>query len=228
MTEEYLRSVPLFQHFHGEDIKRLAEALKEVRIAKGTMLFQKGEPGDALYIIKSGKVKIYLSSHLGEEIILAIFSHGDFLGEISLLDGRPRSAHAVAMEDTDILTLSREDFSRCLKESREAMGIIINSLCQRLRKTDDLLEDTCFLKITNRFAKKLVKLAHDYGHSVGQGVRIDLTLTQKDLAAMIGATRESVNKQMKILREKGMVMMEGHLIYITDMARLKKRALWRE
>jgi len=222
-AENSLREGTLFQSLNPEDGRRLAASLSSRSVKKGEVIFRKGSEGDALYIIKNGSIKIALPSPDGDEMILAIFSRGDFFGEMAIVDGLPRSADAVALEPGEVLVLSRGDFLRFLKDKESAIQSILYSLSMRLRKTDDLLEDTCFLNISERFAKKLVELAEDHGRKNGEAISIDLDLTQTDLASMIGATRESINKELRILREKGLVRTEGNTIRIQNPERLKRR-----
>jgi len=184
--EDFLRQVPLFQSLQPEDIKNLCASIRTQFIKKGEVLFRKGSEGTTLYIIKKGRIKIVLPSKGGDEVILAIFSEKDFFGEMAILDGIPRSADAVALEPCELLVLNRADFLAFLKDNENAVQSVLYSLSMRLRKTDDLLEDTCFLNISARFAKKLVQLAEDYGHQDKDSMLIDLDLKQKDLAGMIG------------------------------------------
>jgi len=193
-------------------------------LKKGEVLFRKGDEGNVLYIVRKGSIKIVLPSKMGDEAVLAVFSAGDFFGEMALLDGMPRSADAVALEPSELLALNRNDFITFLGNNEEAMQAILSNLSMRLRKTDDSLEDAYFLNISARFAKKLVELAKTHGKRDGDIIQIDLRLSQKDLASMIGATRESVNKELRVLREKGLVSTEKGTLRILDLARLERRA----
>lgn len=221
--EEFLKQVPLFQSLLPEDMKILSALIRIQFVKKGGALFHQGTEGTALYIIKKGSIKIVLPSSRGDEVILAIFSEGDFFGEMALLDGMLRSADAVALEPCELLVLSRADFLAFLKNNENAIQHILCSLSMRLRKTDDLLEDTCVLNISARFAKKLVKLAETYGRRKENFILIDLDLTQNDFAGMIGATRESINKELRLLREKGLVSTIERKIRIYNLERLKRR-----
>jgi len=221
--DDFLRQVPLFQSLQPEDRKVLSASIRTQYTKKGEVLFRKGSEGTTLYIIKKGRIKIVLPSKGGDEVILAIFSEKDFFGEMTLLDGIPRSADAVALETCELLVLNRTDFLSFLKDNENAVQSILYSLSMRLRKTDDLLEDTCFLNISARFAKKLVQLAEHYGQQDENATLIDLDLKQKDLAGMIGATRESVNKELKVLREKGLVSTTEGKIRIHNLELLKRR-----
>ncbi len=222
--EKYLGQVSMFKSLAGGNLEALASSVSCQSLKKGEVLFRKGSEGNALYVIKSGSIRISLTSRDGDEITLAVFSEGDFLGEMALLDGMPRSADAVALEPTEVLVLSRTAFIGFLKKNEEAIDAILCALSMRLRKTDDLLEDTCFLNISKRFAKKLVELAGSFGTPEGPGVIIDLSLTQRDLASMVGATRESINKELRRLREKGVLCTEGNRIRIFNMDLLERRA----
>jgi len=221
--EEFLSQVPLFHSLSEEAMKGLLANIRKIRFKKGEALFKKGMEGDSLFIIKRGKVKIVIGSEDGEEIILAIFSVGDFFGEMSLLDGMPRSADAVAIEDTEVMMLNRREFINFLIGNEQAIRSILQSLSMRLRKTDDMLEDTCFLNISDRVRKKLLELAESYGIEEKKSILIDLDITQRELAGMVGATRESVNKSLRILREKGIISTEGGRIRIHNLSLLRKR-----
>ena len=222
-SEDFLKQVPLFQSLRPEDMKLLSASVRTQSVKKGGALFHQGSEGTALYIIKKGSVKIVLPSRRGDEVILAIFSEGDFFGEMALLDGLPRSADAVALESCELLVLSRVDFLAFLKNNENAIQHVLYSLSMRLRKTDDLLEDTCVLNISARFAKKLVELAETHGRREENFILIDLDLTQSDFAGMIGAARESINKELRLLREKGLISTTGRKIQIYNMERLKRR-----
>jgi len=221
--EEFLRQIPLFHSLRHEDLQLLASTIRTQTLKKGDVLFRKGSEGTVLYIIKAGRVKIVLPSRSGDEVILAIFSETDFFGEMALLDGIPRSADAVALEECELLILSHSDFLSFLMENKNAIQSVLASLSMRLRKTDDHLEDTCFLNISARFAKKLIELAETYNPEDNGTMLIDLDLTQSELASMIGATRESVNKELRLLREKGLITTMDNRIRIANLERLKRR-----
>ncbi len=224
--DTFLRGVDLFQSLSLSDSEQLAASLKHRSLKKGEALFRKGDEGTSLYIVKSGSVKIVLPSALGDEVAPAILSKGDFFGEMALLDGMPRSADVIALEPSELLALNQKDFLAFLKGNEAAIQSILAYLSMRLRKTDDLLENAHFLNISTRFARRLVELSEKYGYQkeAGMPVQIDLHLTQRDLASIVGATRESINKELKTLREKGLVNSEGNILQILDLERLKRRA----
>lgn len=220
---ELLTQIPLIKNLAHEDLTELGTLFREQKVKKGEVLFRKGSEGTTLYIIQKGAIKIVLPSRLGDERIVAIFSTGDFFGEMALLDGMPRSADAIAIKSSKLLLLNRSDFFRFLKKSDAAMEKILSSLSMRLRKADDLLEETSFLNIPARLAKTLLEIGETFGHEDGAGLEIKLKLSQKELADMVGATRESINKELRVLREKELVSVTDKAIYIHDVKRLKRR-----
>jgi len=220
---EILKQSLLFNSLENADLEGLISSMRVQALKQGQALFHKGDEGTALYIVKRGAIKIVLPSKIGDEIIVTIFTVNDFFGEMALLDGEPRSANAVAIEPTEVFVLNRNNFLSFLKSNINAIQSILSSLSKRLRLTDEFLEDTCFLGISARLAKKLVELAESYGKKEENLVNINLNLTQKELGDMIGATRESTNKELKMLRDRGLISTDGNRIKIHDMVRLKRR-----
>jgi CRP/FNR family transcriptional regulator, cyclic AMP receptor protein len=221
--EILLKQVPLFRSLRAEDSRRIAELLRRQILRKGDALFRKGDEGHSLYMIISGRIKILRQSRDGDEMILAVLSAGDFCGEMALLDGLPRSADAVAVEETHLFGLNREDFLAYVMNNEPAVKAILSALSKRLRRADDCLEDIFFLNVAARLAKKLIELAGSSGFQVERNGPIRLCVTQKDLAGMIGATRESVNKELRALREKKLISLAGNAILIQNLEPLKER-----
>ncbi|MBC8391304.1 MAG: Crp/Fnr family transcriptional regulator [Deltaproteobacteria bacterium] len=221
---ELLRKIPLFSPLSDEIPSNLYSTVRLQKIKQGQVIFRKGDEGTALYILRSGTIKIVLPSRLGAEIIISIFSDGDFFGEMALLDGEPRSADAVAIKPSELLVLSRNDFLSFLQSDVNAVNAILSVLTKRMRKTHDLLEDVCFLTISQRLSKLILELGKIYGRNEGDSIILDISLTQKELGDMIGATRESINKELKMLRERGLIEMKGNQIQICDLSRLKRKA----
>jgi CRP/FNR family cyclic AMP-dependent transcriptional regulator len=156
-------------------------------------------------------------------VILAVLSAGDFCGEMALLDGLPRSADAVAIDETYLYSLNRKDFLAYVMHNETVVRVILSALSKRLRRADDFLEDIFFLNVSGRLAKKLIDLAQTNGYREGQAEPVNVTVTQRDLSGMIGATRESVNKELRILREKELINISGNTILIRDLEALKQR-----
>jgi CRP-like cAMP-binding protein len=221
--EILLKQVPLFRSLKPEDSRRLAALLRMQTLRKADVLFRKGEEGNSLYMIITGKLKVVRQSRDGDEMILAVLSAGDFCGEMALLDGLPRSADAVAVEETQLYGLNRKDFLAYVMNNETAVKAILAALSRRLRRADDFLEDVFFLNVASRLAKKLIELAGSNGYREEENGAIKLSVTQKDLAGMIGATRESVNKELRTLREKNLISLSGNNIMILDLETLRKK-----
>lgn len=214
--EVLLRQVPLFRSLPAEECRRIAGLMRLRTIRKGEVLFRKGDEGTALYLIVAGSLKIVRQSRTGDEVILALLGSGDFCGEMALLDGFPRSADAVAAEETRLLVLGRQDFLSYVMNNEPAVRAILAALSARLRRADDFLEDIFFLKVPARLAKKLLELA---GTSGKDGT---VRVSQQELASMIGASRESVNKALRSLRQRGMVTVRGSVLELSDPEGLRR------
>lgn len=217
------KQIPLFSSLQPEALDKLCQAVRPRSLKSGEVLFFKGDDGDAMYIIRRGTIKIVLPSVVGEEIIVTLLKESDFFGAMAMLDGMPRSADAVAITVCDIFVLGRTDFLSILQSDLNALKTILCDLSGMIRKTDDLLGDVCFFNISVRLAKKLLALSETTGKKEKEGVVLDISLTQKELGDMVGATRESVNKELKNLREEGLIDIEGNRIRILDMEGLALR-----
>ncbi len=215
--------IPLYQRLSEGDLRDLQGRLEKIEIPKGEVLFQKGDAGSKLFIVEQGAVKIVLPSSQGAEVIVAIFKEGDFFGEMSVLDHMPRSADAVAIARSTLWSLDDKNFIDFLIGSRGAVSIILATLSQRLRQTDSLLEDNCFLNLSARVAKNLRTLAQRFGVPSEGGIRIQLQLTQSELAHMVGASRESINKELRQLRDEGVIRLDDQTITIAAPLRLQLR-----
>ncbi len=185
-------------------------------------IFLKGDPGDRLYAILKGRVGITTVSEGGKEIFLNILDVGEVFGEIALLDGRERTAGAVALEPTELLTIDRSAFLPFLERNPRLCIRLMTVLCERIRWTSEIIEDTIFLDIPHRLAKRLLTLVTQYGKPVETGIEIDLNLSQENLARMFGVTRESVNKCIRYLEENGIISCNRGCINVRDIAALRK------
>lgn len=221
-----LRNVPLFAGLSDQELEVLADSLGKRTFGKGMIIFHKGSPGQTLYIIKAGKVRIFTLSESGQEIAVNIYGPGDVFGELALLDGLPRSAGAAAMEKTVTLTLHRDDFLRHLEAYPRMARSIMEVLSTRLRYTTAHAESLYFLDVYGRVAAKLLELADRYGVQKEGAEEIELRLTQAKLASWVAASRESVNKVLGTLRDQGLIEIKGQRITILDRPGLKRRILY--
>ena len=203
MSEQLLARVPALAKLPREDLMALAAAARRRQYRRDEVIFHREDPGDSLHIIESGRVEILLPSDGGEELILAILGPGDFFGDLSLLDGAPRSATAMAREPTTTVVVHREDFLGWLQSRPRAVATIFAALAQRLRATNELLGDVAFLEAPRRLAKRLLEVA-SAAPGPGRGP-IQVRLTQEELASLVGISRESVNKHLRAWQEQGLV-----------------------
>jgi CRP/FNR family cyclic AMP-dependent transcriptional regulator len=218
-----LRNVSLFSRLSAEELEVLADSLRKRTFAKGMIIFHKDSPGQSLYIVESGKVRIFILSEAGQEISVRVYGCGEVFGELSMLDGLPRSAGAIAMDKTLVLTLHRDDFLALLERYPRMAPGIIATLSARVRYTTEYAESLAFLDVNGRVAKRLLELADLYGVKKERGTEIDLGLTQRELASLVGTTRESVNKVVGTFRDQGLIEVEGQRITVVDRRGLKRR-----
>src|SRR2546427_7419646 len=219
----YLKQVPLFAGLEDEDIRELMSVAKRRTFRSGEVIFHREDPGQVLYVIKEGKVKISLISPDGQEISLVVFGKGECFGEFAILDGLPRSADAVALEKVECYTLQRSDFHNAIMKNPKIAIQIIEVLTRRLRNTDQMVEDLIYQDVYGRVAKKLLELADTHGTKVDDGTRIDVRLTQQEIASMVGASRESVNKVMGYFTDKNFISADKYKITLHRISDLERR-----
>jgi CRP/FNR family transcriptional regulator, cyclic AMP receptor protein len=206
----FLRRVPLFAMLEPKHLTGLADITHHQRFRKGQIIFYRGDPGSAMYLLLSGSVKMILPSDGGAEVIVSLLRPGDHFGELAAIDGRPRYVTAVAEQRTDVLAIYRDDLLAFLRDHPEASLQIAISLCLRLRHVTELLADLAFLDLLPRLAKRLCQLADLYHGSPVEAVEVHVS--QEALAEMVGATREAVNKHLARLREMGLIeTARGHV-----------------
>ena len=217
---ETLATVPLFAGLAPAALVDVANSLVARRFRRGEVIFHQGDPGNALFIVESGVVKISLPSEAGEEAILATLQAGEFFGELALLDGAPRSATAVAMEPSRMLVLARDRFRALLAEASIRDALLIG-VAKELRRLTIHVEELHFLDIAGRLAARLAHLAGEGGTRLADGaLRLDLPLTQSDLAAMVGCTRQSVNKLLGQFADDGLIRLDRDAVVVMDLERL--------
>ncbi|HTE83531.1 MAG TPA: Crp/Fnr family transcriptional regulator [Dehalococcoidia bacterium] len=225
-ARELLGRLPLF---HGLPPKALEEVVRNVRLrgfSRGTVIFHKDDPGNQLYVILKGAVSITLASEDGKDLVLSILSAGDFFGELSLIDEQPRSASAVAVDDdTQTLILPREAFLEPLMKYPQMALQITTLLSRRLREADALAQDSALLDLPGRLARRLLELGERHGRREGDRIRINLRLTQSELASLIGATRVATNRQLQRFQQQGVLSWQAQHITLLKPAVLRKLGL---
>ena len=204
----------LFSVLNAPERERLIDVLAERQFLKGEPLLERGRPGSHMMILVSGRARVPATSAEGKEVTLMILEAGMTLGELALLDAKPRSADVVAMSDCIVLLLERRDFLPFLTQNPDLALRLMGVLCDRLRTTSLALEEVALTDIPTRLASLLLKLGTRYGSDERRGRRIQLRLSQTDLSSLIAATRESVNKQLRSWREQGILDEEDGLIIL--------------
>jgi CRP/FNR family cyclic AMP-dependent transcriptional regulator len=217
-----LRNIALFSGLSDSELEVLADRLGKRTFGRGVIVFHKDSPGDTVYIIESGKVRIFVLSESGQELSIRVCGIGEVFGELSMLDGLPRSAGAVAMEETHALTLQREDFSEILDTYPRMAEGIIATLTARVRYATQHAENLIFLSVEGRVAQRLLELAEQHGVQTADGMEIALQLTQSDLATLVGATRERVNKVLGAFRDQDLIQLDVERIVIRDRRGVKR------
>jgi CRP/FNR family cyclic AMP-dependent transcriptional regulator len=218
-TADFLATVPLFRGVDRDELAKFGELVRDRAYPKGSVILFQDDPGDSLYIVRSGRVKVVLIGEDGREVILGVLEQGSHFGELALIDDQPRSAHVIAMEDSQLLILRREDFRRRVDANPSVAWALLCELSRRLRKADDKIGGLVLLDVPGRIARLLLDLAEESG-----GPTIDKVLTHQTIAQMIGASRETVSRSMKDFQESGMIKVERRRIAIANQSALEKRA----
>ncbi len=216
---DVLRSIPLFRGLGQSELEALAAPLREKIYARGTFILTQGQPGDALFLIGSGQVKIAVFAEDGREVILAVLAGGGFFGEMSLLDDEPRSAHVIAMTEATLYQLRREDFRARLRSSPDLGIAMLKELSRRLRRADETITGMALLDVNGRIANLLLDLAREEG-----GHRITRRLTHATIGQMVGASRETVSRAMRNLVVEGIIAIERREIQLVAPDRLRLAA----
>jgi CRP-like cAMP-binding protein len=219
-----LGAVELFSDLTEKQLEGVAQVSRQKALARKEELFHKGDEGGQIYIIAKGKLKALTTSIDGDDVVFSIMGPGEVLGEVALLGGTGRTATITAIESSDLLVIDRRDFMSFLKSHPDISVKLLYVVAQRLKRVSELVEDTLFLNLPLRFAKKLSALARVYGERIEDGIRVDLKLSQEEWGDLVGATRESINKQVRQWTEAGFVRVEKGYIVILEPKELEKLA----
>jgi CRP/FNR family cyclic AMP-dependent transcriptional regulator len=214
-----LRSVPLFARLRESDLENLLRVLRARDYAKNSVILFAHDPCDAFYVLLSGQVKVMLIAEDGREVILSLVHPGDFFGEKSLLDDEPHSASVIAMEDSRLLILRRDDFQRCIHEMPGIAFGLLRALCARLQEADSKIGGLILLDVTGRVAHLLLQLADR-----GDGKKVADPPTHQVMAQMVGSSRETVSRTMGTLADQGLVTVSRREITILNREALEVAA----
>ena len=222
-TKDLLAEIPLFEGLSDADLAIIAQRVRQPRYKEGHTVFHRHDPGVALYIIISGKVKIHNETPDGADCIIAILSEGDFFGDLAVIDGEARSADATTLDATELLMLTRDDLHDILERYPRISLHLLVTLAGRLRRTTEVYQAYSSLDVNGRLALQLLRLSEQHGIVTPSGVRIDVRLTQTDLGGLVGASRESVNKVMGYFRRQGYLTVDArNKITICDASALAR------
>lgn len=211
-----LRRNRLFSILDEAEMEAVLGFAKLRRVAAEERIFAKGDPGDSLYVILRGRVAVQTESQDAKVMLLNILDTGAVFGEIAMLDGGERTATIMAQETTELLRIDRKDFLPFLSQRADLCIRLMGVLCERVRWTSAIIEDTVFLNVTRRLAKRILMLAQNYGRQTETGVRIAAFVSQEDLANMLGVSREIVNKTLKSFQSAGAISYRNGYIVVQD------------
>ncbi len=222
--DDALMHAPLFSALDAEAATALRASMVESRVPRGDVIFAEGEPGDRMYVILDGKVKLGQTSVDGRESLLAVLGPGEVFGELSLFDPGPRTATATAVTDVVVIGLGHDNLRPWLAGRPEVAESLLQALAQRLRRTNETLADLVFSDVPGRVAKLLLELADKFGQPGPEGVLVHHDLTQEELAQLVGASRETVNKALADFTQRGWIVVDQREVILLDMERLARRA----
>jgi len=218
----FLKRVPLFSDLDDGELQQLAAVVREHHYKKHTTIVHVDDPGNALYILKSGLVKVTIEDQHGYEMILRILYPTDFFGDMSLLDGMPRSATVTTQEFSDVMTISRDHFLNIIEKSPKILLKMTVVVSQRLRKANELIHSLAFFDVYGKVARTLLNLAQERGRVTEQGTVIDMRLTQQELAELAGMTRETMARTLREFQQAGCIRVESGVISILALDMLRR------
>ncbi|HXV85662.1 MAG TPA: Crp/Fnr family transcriptional regulator [Gemmatimonadales bacterium] len=214
-----LKKVPLFADLSEPEMARVAEVARERTYPKNSVILFEDDPGDALYVVALGSVKVVLIGEDGREVILSVLGEGDFFGEMALIDDEPRSAHVIAMEDASMMVLRREDFHQRLREAPTIALGLLRTLSRRLREADEKIGGLVLLDVPGRVARLLIRMADE-----NDGTAITKRMTHHTIAQMVGSSRETVSRTMRDMMDRGLLNVSRKAITITNRPALEAMA----
>jgi len=223
-ADDVLSETPLFEALSVEDAIALRRGIIDVQLDRGERLFSEGDAGEKLYIILTGKIKLTKAAPDGRENLLSVHGPGEMFGELSLFDPIPRTSSATAVTSARLAGLAHDDLRAWLSTRPEVAMHLLQALAQRLRRINDVKADLVFTDVPGRVAKALLDLAERFGVQTPEGVQVNHDLTQEELAQLVGASRETVNKALADFTARGWIQLAAKSVLVTDTDRLRKRA----
>lgn len=218
---DYIRHVPIFKALDEHELKLIADTVKERVYKKNSIIVSEGNHGDSMYIVKSGKVKIYKTDVSGREIILGIKGEHKMFGEVTLFTDVKYPATVKTIEDSEILILENAEVEKIVKSSPELALAIIKVLSDRLLKSQQRIKELVMDDVYMRTARELLSLSEKYGKENGNSTELDLGLTREEIASMIGTSRETVSRVLSRFGSEGSISIKGRKINIVDETKLR-------
>ncbi|MBI1352225.1 MAG: cyclic nucleotide-binding domain-containing protein [Actinomycetales bacterium] len=223
MDDAFMQS-PLFAALDSEGAAALRASLVARDVAKGEVIFHEGQPGDHMYVIVEGKVKLGQTSSDGRESLLGVLGPGEMFGELSLFDPGMRTSTATALTDSIVLGLGHDQLTPWLTGRPEVAAALLQALARRIRRTNEAMADLVFADVPGRVAKALMDLGEKFGTVTPEGLMVTHDMTQEELAQLVGASRETVNKALADFAQRGWIRLESRQVLILDVERLGRRA----
>lgn len=223
-VQETLSRAGIFQGVDPDAVVNLISQMQTESFPRGTTIFDEGEPGDTLYIIIEGKVKLARHAPDGRENLLSVMGPSDMFGELSIFDPGPRTSSAVCVTEVKAATMDSEMLRTWINDHPEISQQLLRVLARRLRRTNASLADLIFTDVPGRVAKTLLQLANRFGTHEGGALRVNHDLTQEEIAQLVGASRETVNKALATFAHRGWIRLEGKSVLIVDTEHLARRA----
>jgi len=223
-VDDVLSETPLFEALSEQDAAALRAGIIDVHLDRGERLFSEGDAGDKLYIILTGKIKLTRAAPDGRENLLSVHGPGEMFGELSLFDPIPRTSSATAVTSARLAGIAHDDLRTWLSTRPEVAMHLLQALAQRLRRINDVKADLVFTDVPGRVAKALLDLAERFGVPTPDGIQVNHDLTQEELAQLVGASRETVNKALADFAGRGWIQLAAKSVLVTDADRLRKRA----
>ncbi|MDJ0396500.1 Crp/Fnr family transcriptional regulator [Rhodococcus sp. G-MC3] len=222
--DEVLARAGIFQGVEQSAVAALTQQLQPVDFPRGHRIFTEGDPGDRLYIIVAGKIKVGRSTPDGRENLLTVMGPSDMFGELAIFDPGPRTSTVTTITDVRAVSMDRDALKEWIDQRPEVAGQLLRVLARRLRRTNDNLADLIFTDVPGRVAKALLQLAQRFGTQEAGALRVTHDLTQEEIAQLVGASRETVNKALAEFANRGWLRLEGKSVLILDSERLARRA----
>jgi CRP/FNR family transcriptional regulator, cyclic AMP receptor protein len=223
-VDDLLSRTPLFEALDEDSASALRAEMHRIDIARGERLFGEGDVGDKLYVVLDGKIKLTRTAADGRENLLSVIGPGEMFGELSLFDPRPRTQTATALTDTRLAALDHQALRDWVTDRPDMALHLLRALAQRLRRTNEVMTDLVFTDVPGRVAKALLDLADRFGLQRPDGLQVNHDLTQEELAQLVGASRETVNKALADFVSRGWIQLSAKSVLLVDPERLRRRA----